>query len=151
MLQEPPTAVDSCSVIELCNVYSYNNAPSILLSLNLLLLSFANTSLSIVQLLQDEMDDDDYGGSSSNKKKVWQPCTIAMKRANGKYASQLKSDDLHKAHAFARLVQHLHWVGLAAILGQDKHSCFYILQANADVMASTNGADEETGKHQILC
>ncbi len=104
MLQEPPTAVDSCSVIELCNVYSYNNAPSILLSLNLLLLSFANTFLSIVQLLQDEMDDDDYGGSSSNKKKVWQPCTIAMKRANGKYASQLKSDDLHKAHAFARLV-----------------------------------------------
>jgi mRNA (guanine-N7-)-methyltransferase len=112
-------------------VYSYSDAPHPPLSRSLTILGVADSSISFVRKLIADEDD---------VPNCLHRCTIATKRADGKYAKQIRESDIRNSHTFAKLVRRLHAEGLVAILAPDKYRRFGILKPTGDI--STNGEFE---------
>jgi mRNA (guanine-N7-)-methyltransferase len=112
-------------------VYSYSDAPHPPLSRSLTILGVADSSIFLVRKLLADEDD---------VPNCLHRCTIATKRADGKYARQIKESDKRNSHTFAKLLRRLHSEGLVAVLAPDKYRRFGILKPTDDI--STNGEFE---------
>ena len=110
----------------LAAVYSYPDAPPQPLSRSLLVIGVADASLSVVRKLVVDDDDD-------NMPDCLHKCTIAVKRADGVYASKLREKDVHNSRAFASFLRRLQRQGLVAVLGKDKLGRFGILKPTEDI------------------
>lgn len=110
--------------VPLAPVYSYRDAPSPPLSRALLVIGVADASLSVVRKLVGDEDD---------VPACLHRCTLAVKRADGGHARQLKEQDVLNAHTFAGFLRRLRKEGAVAILAQDKYHRFGILKPTDDM------------------
>jgi SAM-dependent methyltransferase len=137
-----PALVDS---ERLSPVYTYRDAPSLPLSSKLQVIGVVQIeAVSAMRQLVGH-DDDDGNGIPS----CLHPCTIAVKRADERYASMYPPNDLKHYRNFAAFLRQLRQQGAVAILGPDKYQRFAILKPTADM--TMHGDDYEAQDFATNC